>query len=122
MSTGSHKPRRPSAPDTPARSRAASDSGYAHEATHVAPAPAEPEPAVDPFIGRVVSERYKILRKLGEGGMGIVYLAEHIVIEKKVALKVLSDDLAKKGDLVTRFMQEAKAASRIGHENIVDIT
>jgi serine/threonine-protein kinase len=121
LSTGSHKPRRPGAPDTPARSRAASDS-YAHEPTHVAPAPAQPDASVDPFIGRVVSERYRILRKLGEGGMGIVYLAEHIVIEKKVALKVLSDDLAKKGDLVTRFMQEAKAASRIGHENIVDIT
>src|SRR4029077_19022767 len=70
----------------------------------------------------IVADRYKVLRKLGEGGMGTVYLAEHIIIEKKVALKVLSEDLARKADLVQRFIQEAKAASKIGHENIVDIT
>ena len=63
-----------------------------------------------------------MLRKLGEGGMGVVYLAEHVFIEKRVALKVLSEDFARKADLVARFMQEAKAASKIGHENIVDIT
>ncbi|MGZ3429587.1 MAG: protein kinase domain-containing protein, partial [Polyangia bacterium] len=57
-----------------------------------------------------------------EGGMGVVYLAEHVFIEKRVALKVLSEDFARKADLVARFMQEAKAASKIGHENIVDIT
>ncbi len=81
-----------------------------------------PERDDDPYIGKIVSERYRVLSKLGEGGMGKVYLAEHIVIEKKVALKILSDDFARKADLVARFMQEAKAASRIGHENIVDIT
>ena len=54
--------------------------------------------------------------------MGVVYLAEHVFIEKRVALKVLSEDFARKADLVARFMQEAKAASKIGHENIVDIT
>src|SRR4029077_5544664 len=70
----------------------------------------------------IVADRYKVLRKLGEGGMGTVYLAEHVFIEKKVALKVLSEDFARKADLVARFMQEAKAASKIGHENIVDIT
>ncbi len=76
----------------------------------------------DPYLGKVIADRYKILSKLGEGGMGVVYLAEHVVIEKKVALKILSEDLARKGDLVARFMQEAKAASKIGHENIIDIT
>src|SRR5205823_7257032 len=76
----------------------------------------------DPYINTVVADRYRVLRKLGEGGMGVVYLAEHVFIEKKVALKVLSEDFARKADLVARFMQEAKAASRIGHENIVDIT
>src|SRR4029077_13995970 len=70
----------------------------------------------------IVADRYKVLRKLGEGGMGTVYLAEHIIIEKKVALKILAEDFARKADLVQRFMQEAKAASKIGHENIVDIT
>src|SRR4029079_3637964 len=76
----------------------------------------------DPYIGTTIADRYKVLSKLGEGGMGVVYLAEHVFIEKRVALKVLSEDFARKADLVARFMQEAKAASRIGHENIVDIT
>jgi serine/threonine protein kinase len=76
----------------------------------------------DPLIDRVLSERYRILRKLGEGGMGVVYLAEHVVIEKKIALKVLFPDLTRRSDLVQRFMQEAKSASRIGHENVIDIT
>ena len=76
----------------------------------------------DPLLGRVLSERYRILKKLGEGGMGVVYLAEHVVIEKKIALKVLFPDLTRRADLVQRFMQEAKSASRIGHENVIDIT
>lgn len=74
------------------------------------------------LIGKIVEGRYKVLRKMGEGGMGTVYLAEHITIEKKVALKVLLHDYARKTDLKERFLQEAKAAARIGHENIVDIT
>jgi serine/threonine-protein kinase len=81
-----------------------------------------PAPGGDPYIGTNVAGRYKILRKLGEGGMGVVYLAEHVFIEKKVAIKILSEDFARKADLVARFMQEAKAASKIGHENIIDIT
>jgi eukaryotic-like serine/threonine-protein kinase len=76
----------------------------------------------DPYVGSTIADRYKVLSKLGEGGMGVVYLAEHVFIEKRVALKVLSEDFARKADLVARFMQEAKAASKIGHENIVDIT
>jgi predicted Ser/Thr protein kinase len=79
-------------------------------------------PPSDPYIGSTIADRYKVLRKLGEGGMGVVYLAEHVFIEKKVAVKILSEDFARKADLVARFMQEAKAASKIGHENIVDIT
>ena len=76
----------------------------------------------DPYIGTVLSDRYRVLSKLGEGGMGTVYLAEHVVIEKRVAIKILSNDFARKPDLVARFMQEAKAASRIGHDNICDVT
>lgn len=83
--------------------------------------PAAPE-SEDPLVNKVLSERYRILKKLGEGGMGVVYLAEHIVIEKKIALKVLFPDLTRRSDLVQRFMQEAKSASRIGHENVIDIT
>ena len=53
--------------------------------------------------------------------MGSVYLAEHVVIEKKFALKVLAPELSRRSDLVARFLQEARSASRIGHENVIDI-
>ena len=76
----------------------------------------------DPLLGTTLGERYKIIRSIGEGGMGIVYEAMHVVIEKKVALKVLRDDFSKRPEVVERFRQEAKSASRIGHEHIVDIS
>ena len=79
-------------------------------------------PIDDPLIGRVLADRYRILRKIGEGGMGCVYQAEHALIEKKIALKVLFQDLTRRPDLVARFLQEAKSASRIGHENVIDIS
>jgi eukaryotic-like serine/threonine-protein kinase len=79
-------------------------------------------PADDPLIGLVLSERYRIIRKLGEGGMGTVYQAEHALIEKRIALKVLFPELTRRTDLVARFLQEAKSASRIGHENVIDIS
>ena len=81
-----------------------------------------PPEAADPLISQLVADRYRILRKLGEGGMGSVYLAEHVVIEKKFALKVLAPELARRADLVARFLQEARSASRIGHENVIDIS
>jgi serine/threonine-protein kinase len=80
-----------------------------------------PPEVVDPLLSQLVADRYRILRKLGEGGMGAVYLAEHVVIEKKFALKVLAPELARRSDLVARFLQEARSASRIGHENVIDI-
>jgi eukaryotic-like serine/threonine-protein kinase len=76
----------------------------------------------DPLLGATIATRYKIVRKLGEGGMGSVYLALHTILEKQVALKVLHGEFARKPDLVDRFMQEAKAASRIRHENVIDIS
>ncbi len=81
-----------------------------------------PPPVEDPLVGSVVSDRYRILKKIGEGGMGTVYLAQHVFIEKKVALKVLAPELARRQDLAMRFLQEAKSASRIGHENVIDIS
>ncbi len=80
-----------------------------------------PPEIADPLISQLVAERYRVIRKLGEGGMGSVYLAEHVVIEKKFALKVLAPELARRADLVARFLQEARSASRIGHENVIDI-
>src|SRR5262249_24075276 len=79
-------------------------------------------PQEDPLLGRTLAGRYLIQKKLGEGGMGAVYLATHNLLEKQVALKVLHGEFARKPDLVERFMQEAKAASRIRHENVIDIS
>ncbi|HEX6244803.1 MAG TPA: serine/threonine-protein kinase [Polyangiales bacterium] len=76
----------------------------------------------DPLIGATLSDRYRIIRKIGEGGMGIVYEAEHVMIEKRVGLKVLREDFSSRFDVVERFRQEAKSASRIGHEHIIDIS
>ncbi len=76
----------------------------------------------DPLLGATIAGRYLIERKLGEGGMGAVYLAKHTILEKLVALKVLHGEFVRKPDLVERFMQEAKAASRIRHENVIDIS
>ena len=89
--------------------------------------PTEGESSGDPsdadaLLGRLLSDRYRVLRKLGEGGMAAVYLAEHVVIQKKVALKVLAPELARREDLAARFLQEARAASRIGQENVIDIS
>jgi tRNA A-37 threonylcarbamoyl transferase component Bud32 len=64
---------------------------------------------------------YEIKTKLGEGGMGAVYMGEHPLIGKRVAVKVLLDELVANETLVTRFFHEAKAANDIRHQNIVDI-
>lgn len=77
--------------------------------------------AEDPLIGQVVSGRYKVLRPLGEGGMGQVYLALHEAIEKQIALKVLRPEYSAKEDIVTRFQQEAISASRIKHPNVLEV-
>jgi eukaryotic-like serine/threonine-protein kinase len=75
----------------------------------------------DALIGTLAAGRYRIMKLLGEGGMGQVYLAEHVAIEKRVALKVLRSEYATKGDIVTRFQQEAISASRIKHPNVLDV-
>ena len=74
------------------------------------------------LVGHTLNNRYKILSLLGSGGMGTVYLAEHVLINKQVAIKVLSPAHSKKPDEVERFLREARAASRIRQENVVDIT
>ena len=89
------------------------------QASLAAEVAAEPS---DPLLGTVIANRYRVMRKMGEGGMGTVYLAEHVAIEKLVAIKVLLHEYARKAELKERFLQEAKAAAKIGHENIVDIT
>ena len=87
------------------------------------PVPRTPAPVVTgDFLGRVIDGRYKILRQIGEGGMGTVYAGEHVEIGKGVAVKILHPVYSRQKDLVERFRREARAASRIGHPNIVDVT
>jgi tRNA A-37 threonylcarbamoyl transferase component Bud32 len=72
--------------------------------------------------GDVVEGRYQIQRKLAEGGMGTVYLAEHVLIRRRVALKLLHAELASDSAMVRRFMNEASAAGTLGHPHIVEST
>ena len=73
------------------------------------------------MTGQVLDGRYRILTKLGEGGMGEVYAAEHVHIEKRVAIKLLRHEIVSNPEAVTRFRQEARSASSIGHKNIINI-
>ncbi len=84
-------------------------------------ADAVPDALTDPLVGKVLSQRYKILRKLGEGAMAAVYLAEHSGVGTNIVLKVLLPDLADNRNAVERFLQEAKIASEIRHDNVIDI-
>ncbi len=79
-------------------------------------------PDRDPLLNKIIQGRYRVNAQIGEGGMGVVYVAEHVQIEKKVALKVLRDDFSKRPEVVARFRQEARSASKIGSEHIVDVT
>src|SRR5262249_50248726 len=82
----------------------------------------EQQPTIvpDSLIGRTIGN-YIVRYKLGEGGMGSVYCAEHPSIGKRVALKVLHAEFAAQPEIVSRFFQEAKAVNNIQHPNIVDI-
>jgi len=64
---------------------------------------------------------YRILSKIGEGGMGEVYLAEDDILERKVALKILSEQCCKESERLQRFVREAKASSALNHPNIITI-
>jgi len=82
--------------------------------------PQQGPPQPDPLIGQTIGN-YLVTQKLGEGGMGAVYLAEHPSIGKKVALKILHAEFSSNQDVAARFFNEAKAVNDIGHPNIVDI-
>jgi serine/threonine protein kinase len=73
------------------------------------------------MLGSII-ERWKILRKIGEGGMGRVFEAEHTEIGRRVAIKILHPVYSRTPEVVARFRMEARAASRIGHPNIIEIT
>lgn len=73
------------------------------------------------LVGSVIAERYHIMKKLGEGGMGTVYLAEHVKMGRKAALKVMNPGMNQDADAIARFNREAANASRLSHPNICGI-
>ena len=92
---------------------------YAHGTEHQCAGQQKRASEGGDLIGAILGERYRIVSALSKGGMGVVYKAQHIVLDKPVAVKVMlttQDDAAHQ-----RFLQEAKLASLVHHPNIVDI-
>ncbi len=87
----------------------------------LAPDTPDTSPRADVLVGKVL-DRYRVLEKIGEGGMGAVYRVEHIMLQKHMAMKLLRFELSQNMELVARFQNEAIAAGRIGQENIVVVT
>ena len=73
------------------------------------------------YTGQTIDKKYRIARLLGEGGMGSVYLAEHVLIGKRVAVKFLIAEFVRNEEAVKRFFREARAAATIDHKNIIDV-
>jgi serine/threonine-protein kinase len=79
------------------------------------------EPAANGLVGTVIADRYRIEKKLGGGGMGEVYLAQHVRIKRRCAIKVLRSALSGDSDSLQRFQREAENASLISHPNVAQV-
>jgi serine/threonine-protein kinase len=77
--------------------------------------------AKDSYLGKVVAGRYRLEALLGEGGMGVVYRARHVLIDRVVALKLIRPDLRSETHLRAWMLREARAANRVDHAHIVEI-
>jgi serine/threonine protein kinase len=80
-----------------------------------------PQPRKDPTLGQVVAGRFRIEELVGQGGMGKVYRARHLSLERDVCIKMLKPALLEDPTLVGRFEREAKAASRLNHPNVIQV-
>lgn len=80
-----------------------------------------PPVRVDPLIGVVIADRYRIVEALGRGGMGIVYKVEHVRIGKLLAMKLLAGELSRNHEVVRRFKMEALTASKLSSPNTVQV-
>ena len=78
--------------------------------------------ADDSLIGFVFADKYRIVRQIGRGGMGVVYEAEHVQLGKRVAIKLMLEKYADDTEAIARFQREALAASRIGNPHIIDVS
>ncbi|MEW6207099.1 MAG: serine/threonine-protein kinase [Acidobacteriota bacterium] len=83
--------------------------------------PAMPDAPSDPLVGRVLAGRFRVTKKIGQGGMGAVYRGEHVKMNRPTAIKILSPELARNAEFVARFEREAEMAARIDHPNAVKI-
>jgi serine/threonine-protein kinase len=75
----------------------------------------------DSLVGSILEGKYELVKVLGTGGMGSVYLGQHVVLGKRVAVKFLHANYARDASMVRRFFREAQAAAAIGHKNIIDV-
>jgi hypothetical protein len=78
--------------------------------------------ARDSLEGTIIGERYRVLARIGEGGMGTVFRVEHTLMKKVLALKLLRADISSVPDAARRFEREAQSASRLSHPNIISVT
>jgi serine/threonine protein kinase len=76
---------------------------------------------VDPMLNRVIAGRYRLEARIGEGGMGVVYRARHVLIDRIVAVKLIRPDLRGETHLRAWMLREARAANRVDHAHIIDI-
>jgi serine/threonine protein kinase len=74
------------------------------------------------FNGQMLDDKYRIERELGKGGMGTVYLATHVGTERPVAVKIIAPQFMERPEFVERFRREARAAGRLRHPNVVNVT
>jgi serine/threonine-protein kinase len=77
--------------------------------------------AEDPLMGTVLGGKYRVVERIGEGGMGCVYRAQHVHRDRLVAVKVLPSTMSRDEELKERFFREARAANMVRHENIVEV-
>ncbi len=78
--------------------------------------------SLESYVGQTLDEKYRLERLLGQGGMGAVYLATHLGTERYVALKLITPQFMRNEEFVERFKREARAAGRLRHPNVVDVT
>jgi serine/threonine-protein kinase len=77
---------------------------------------------LEQYVGEVLDEKYRLEELLGSGGMGAVYLATHLGTARYVALKLIAPQFMRNEEFVERFKREARAAGRLRHPNVVDVT
>jgi len=79
------------------------------------------EPSMDALVGSVLEGAYRITRLIGEGGMGAVYEAVQLRLNKRVAIKLMARDLAANREALARFHREAEITSHLGHPHLVNV-